>query len=951
MPKIKAGGFYMYLCGCTIKKERAVLFLLFLIPLTVISCVSEPKRVENNLVTMVKARDIEGVKARFSTEEINTKDSDGYSLLHIAVRQNDAALTEYLLSMGADREVRDPEGNTALIAAAEANAWKAAQVLAQHNAQIFARNQDEVSAFQLFYDKHQTAVILNAQTVLQQDEDGNTLLHYAAGVLDQNLTAALLTAAGDNTGALIQTPDSQGLSALGIVYTKPYEKAAAAIAAALLQAGAAPLNGEFAAFEKAAVQRNYAMLFAEGQTALHFAAAAGHTGFVQYLLEQKAPVDAKNSANMTPLHEAVRSGQTETAALLLNAGAQPDAAAALGNTALHFAVTAPHNTELVTLLLEKKANPSLKDEYGETPLHIAVRVGADTEVLTALTQAGAVVNERNKRGETPLLLAVVRDLQDQANILINLGADIHAEDTGGTTPFVETVRHHRSLLHTIVTNKTSPRQDSKGRNVLHLAVLLKADNSLTEYLIQQKAPVNTGDKAGNTPLHYAVAHNRKSIGEALLANGANIFITNKQGNSPLKIAFTQKEGREVWILTVTTVSSADSNGDTPLHYAALWGMNGIIPQIIAKGGNSNAKNTKGETPLFTAVRANNPQTVQALFTTKAAPPLDGSARDIFGNTVLHAAIGWNAQEGAAAVLNAQKAEAAALLNAKNTAGKTALHLAAQKGDAAFISLFISHHADINIDDATGRTPLVEALRYGKTSAVLLLLKEGASPLRQDIQGRTALHEAVGAAPVSVITALRDAGADPLVRDSYGATPLSRALRLGKPILDAVLGNDVSLSNSDGETPLHIAVQEKTDEETLRYLISKRYAVDKRDKTGSTALLLAAQQNTLPLCSVLLASGADPFHANNEGESAVRLALTRNAELLPLIQESAAEKNDAAGNGLLHYAARYASQETIQKLLTGTQTDPGKKNLAGETPADIAFRWERPEIAALLQVQK
>ena len=940
----------MYQCGCTIKKERAGIFLCFLIPLAVLSCVSEPKKVENNLVTMVKARDIEGVKARFSTEEINTIDSEGYSLLHIAVRQNDAVLTAYLLSMGADREALDPDGNTALIAAAEVNAWKAAQVLAQHNAQLFACNQDGVSAFQLFYDKHQIAVILNAQTVLQQDEDGNTLLHYAAEVLDQNLAAALLAAARNNTDTLIQALNANRQSALEIVYAKPTEKAAAAIAAALLQAGAAPLNGAFAAFEKAAVQRNYTMLFAEGQTVLHITAAAGYTGFMQYLLEQKVSVDAKNTAHMTPLHEAIRSGQTEAAALLLNAGAQPDTAAALGNTALHFAVTAPHNTELVKLLLEKKADPAIKDEYGETPLHIAVRVAADTELLTALTQAGGAINERNKRGETPLLLAVARDLQEHVRILIDLGADIHAEDTGGTTPFVETVRHHRSLLHTIVTKKTSSQQDSRGRNVLHLAVLLKADTTLTEYLIQQNTSVNAVDKAGNTPLHYAVANNRKSIGEVLLENGASLFMTNKQGDSPLKIAFTQKEGREKWILTDATVASADSNGDTPLHYAALWSMNSIIPQIIAKGGNSNAKNAQGETPLFTAVRTNKPETVKALIKSASNPPLDSSARDIFGNTVLQAAIGWNALDAAAAVLNLQKAEAATLINAKNTAGKTALHLAAQKGDTAFINLFITYHADINMDDATGRTPLAEALRYGKTSTVLLLLKEGASPLRQDIQGRTALHEAVGAAPIAVITALRNAGADPLVRDSYGVTPLARALRLGRPILEAVLGNDTSLSNSDGETPLHIAVQEKTDEETLRYLISKHYAIDKRDKTGSTALLLAAQQNLLPLCSILLVSGADPFQTNKEGESAVRLALTSNAELLPLIQEHAENKSDAAGNGLLHYAARYAPLETVQTLLTNTKTGLDKKNLAGETPADIAIRWERPEIAALLQVQ-
>ena len=937
------------MCQCSYRRRRKSVFSFILLMIFLVAaCVSQPEVQENTLVRMVRARDIDGVKARFDTGEINVKDDSGQSLLHIAVRQNDERMTEYLLTMGAQQEAVDSEGNTPLRAAAEANAFKAAHVLARHNANIFAADADGIAAFQVFSEKKQLPILLTSQTVLQKDSHGYSLLHYAAAQLDDHLVSALIAAAGDSLSVMINESDGDGRTALEIVYARPEEKSAAAIAAMLVRAGAAPLKKDFAAFETATIQRNYTMRFAEEQTALHIAAAAGHTGFVQFILEKGCPVDINSSGNTTPLQEAVRNGQVGAAAVLLDAGADPNAVAALGNTALHFAVTAPHRDELVGLLLEKQASPTVKDVYGETPLHIAVRVGTETDILRALIKGGAVVDERNKKGETPLLLAVERDRKGLVSLLMSGGAGLHAEDTVGRTPFVEAVRQHRALIGNLVTKKTSAQRDSKGRNALHLAILLKADSKVIEYLIKQKTAVNAGDKAGNTPLHYAVNNNRKIAGQVLLVSGADIFATNKQGESPLKIAFAKLGGRAEWLLTAETVALSDGNGNTPLHYAALWGMETMIPFILSRGGNIDAKNVKGETPLFTAVKANNVRTVKALCGQSGDALSDCNVRDAMGNTVLHAAIGWNAKEAAESILQYHGTDAAALLNAKNTAGKTVLHIAAQTGNLPFLSLFLAHHADINSDDATGRTPLVEAVRYGKTSAIMLLLKNGASPDRQDIQGRTALHAAVGLAPISVITALRAAGADPLIRDSYGVTPVSRAFRLGRNILDAVLGSDASLSNSDGETPLHIAVQEQASVETMQYLISKKYPLDKRDKTGCSALLLAAKQNLVPLCTMLLEAGADPFCENNAGESMGSIMFSSNGELLTAVWSTVRVKRDAAGNNAAHYAARYASAEMIEKILEDMKPLCSQKNLAGETPADVAIRWQRSEVAAVLK---
>ena len=58
-----------------------------------------------------------------------------------------------------------------------------------------------------------------------------------------------------------------------------------------------------------------------GFTALHYAAAAGDTEIVSYLLEHYAYIDAESPSGMTPLMLAAREGKEDVVAQLLEAGA------------------------------------------------------------------------------------------------------------------------------------------------------------------------------------------------------------------------------------------------------------------------------------------------------------------------------------------------------------------------------------------------------------------------------------------------------------------------------------------------------------------------------------------------------------------------------------------------------------------------------------------------------
>jgi ankyrin repeat protein len=63
---------------------------------------------------------------------------------------------------------------------------------------------------------------------------------------------------------------------------------------------------------------------------------------------------------------------------------------------------------------------------------------------------------------------------------------------------------------------------------------------------------------------------------------------------------------------------------------------------------------------------------------------------------------------------------AADVNAKNTAGDTALHNAALRGRTEIVELLLARGGNIEAKDNAGNTPLAEAARQGHADIVALL---------------------------------------------------------------------------------------------------------------------------------------------------------------------------------------------------------------------------------------
>jgi ankyrin repeat protein len=115
-------------------------------------------------------------------------------------------------------------------------------------------------------------------------------------------------------------------------------------------------------------------------------------------------------------------------------------------------------------------------------------------------------------------------------------------------------------------------------------------------------------------------------------------------------------------------------------------------------------------------------------------------------------------------------------------------------------------------------------------------------------------------------------------------------------------------------------------------------------------MLAVQRKSVEATVVLLQNGADPYVSNNTGECAASAALRTmkdKGELVSNIAKLAGNKVDQRGDGLLHYAAQIADQDDVQALLA-LGLDKSRRNSSGETPRDVALRWQKGDVARALQ---
>ena len=179
--------------------------------------------------------------------------------------------------------------------------------------------------------------------------------------------------------------------------------------------------------------------------ALREAAGRGDTDAVRALLDQGAPVDARDDRGATALVRAAYGNQVDTAALLVQAGADVDLQDDTRQSAYLIATSeVGDDPRLLDLTLGAGADIDAKDSYNGTGL-IRAAERANVKIVERLLQAGIDRDHVNRLGYTALHEAVVfgeGGPADQATVaaLVVGGVALDIPDGNGDTALAHAER-------------------------------------------------------------------------------------------------------------------------------------------------------------------------------------------------------------------------------------------------------------------------------------------------------------------------------------------------------------------------------------------------------------------------------------------------------------------------------------------------------------------------------
>jgi len=305
-----------------------------------------------------------------------------------------------------------------------------------------------------------------------------------------------------------------------------------------------------------------------GHTALQAASQNGHLEVLRLLLRSGADLELEDKDGDRAVHHAAFGDEPGVMEVIAAAGADLNARNKRRQTALHIAVNKGH-VGVVKTLLGLACHPSLQDSEGDTPLHDAISKKRD-DMLALLLDQNADIMLTNNNGFNALHHAALRGNPSAMRVLLSKlprpWIVDEKKDDGYTALHLASLNNHvevaELLVHTGRANMDL--QNVNMQTALHLAVE-RQHTSIVRLLVREGANLNITDKDGDTPLHESLRHHTLSqlrqlqdmqdVGKLLMglgsqgadkkssasiacflaANGADLGIKNKKGQNPLDL--------------------------------------------------------------------------------------------------------------------------------------------------------------------------------------------------------------------------------------------------------------------------------------------------------------------------------------------------------------------------------------------------------------------------------
>ncbi len=688
------------------------------------------------------------------TEQVTQPTSTGNVGLIPAVRDNDLAEIERLLAAGADINLQDEDGWTALHWAALNRYSNIVTHLLAAGADIDLRNSDGLTAAQRARKRGHHDIV----KIIEQAAPSGSELINAVRDNDQVEVERLLAA-----GALPNMHDENRKTALqwAALYGYP------SIVAQLLAAGA-----------NANLQSEY------GWTALLSAAIWAPADVSAQLLAAGADVNLQSETGWAALILATDSGRDIVVELLLIAGADVNLQNNYGWSALMLAAYGGH-ADIVDSLLSAGADVNLRRtdiDIRQTAAEWARERGYH-DIATTIEQAQPARAQDADLDAALVTAARQSDYAETERLLAN-GADPNARDSDGYTSLYYALPGYPradgiAVARLLLDHGADPNLPvAYGRTIL-LDMAWRGAADEAALLLEYGADPNQSNHLGITPLFEAARGGYLAVVDILLAGGADLNHQDNFGYTALIHAITEEQQRGDWkldfqikrldlaVLQRLIEAGADLNLKTNAGGNAFSYTTNIEVMNLLQNAEPNPIQVDdiGLTGLMLGAIAGDEMIVKSFLGID-----DPNAVDATGiNTALRYAVRMGHPQIATLLLNN-----GADLNQANIFGETVLYWAIQAGEDQFADLLTrlrQQRVELDALITSGHydTPLLLAVRQGNEKIVETLLRAGANPDLSDKHQVTPLMEASGRDYTEIVNLLLDAGADPDLRDSRGRT--------------------------------------------------------------------------------------------------------------------------------------------------------------------------------------
>jgi ankyrin repeat protein len=420
---------------------------------------------------------------------------------------------------------------------------------------------------------------------------------------------------------------------------------------------------------------------ADGTTPLHWATDLDDYAIAELLVRSGANVKAANRYGVTPMYSAAVNGNAKMIALLLDAGADPNVPLAEGETPLMTAAKTG-KVEAIRVLLARGAAVNAKETWKQQSALMWAAHEGNAEAVTLLIDAGANVNDRSMFGWTQLLFAARQGQIAAIDALVAGGARINDTLPDGTSALVTAVQgQNYEAAYALLRNGIDPNASKQGWTALHQIAWSRRPQrgqnnpgqkplgdvsslELARTLVEFGADINARqtrepnsdmegrnslNRYGATPFFLAAKSVDVPLMQALLELGADPFIGNVDGDTPLMVAagvgvYSQGESPglpeesadavKMLLDLGAPVNELDKHGETAMHGPAWRGSNEAVMLLVNAGERLDVRNDRGWLPLtiadgvyYNARVMMNKHTAKLLREQMVARGLDASDKD------------------------------------------------------------------------------------------------------------------------------------------------------------------------------------------------------------------------------------------------------------------------------------------------------------------------------------